>query len=182
MTDLMAVCGTECLADVHIMSHDEYNGVSFYHLLVLISRMDMDKFDSIWFMFSTYNMDGNFFIMEDTVAIRVGHGNGKQKATARANSLCWSLPRCRQDWQQNLEVRSNTFSCRQQKSGLPATLFFAGNRKQSFQATTLSAGNARQFSGNKKSNFPATKKATCRRKNPETLPEFFLSLWWRNND
>ena len=69
MTDLMAVCGTECLADVHIMSHDEYNGVSFYHLLVLISRMDMDKFDSIWFMFSTYNMDGNFFIMEDTVAI-----------------------------------------------------------------------------------------------------------------
>ena len=69
MTDLMAVCGTECLADVHIMSHDQYNGVSFYKLLVLISRMDMDKFDSIWFMFSTYNMDGNFFIMEDTVAI-----------------------------------------------------------------------------------------------------------------
>ena len=88
---------------------------------------------------------------------RVGHGNGKQKATARANSLCWSLPRCRQDWQQNLEVRSNTFSCRQQKSGLPATLFFAGNKKQSFQATTLSAGNARQFSGNKKSNLPTEK-------------------------
>ena len=31
--------------------------------------MDMDEFDSIWFMFSTYNMDGNFFIMEETVAV-----------------------------------------------------------------------------------------------------------------
>ena len=69
MTDLMQVCGDECLADVHIMDQEEYNGVIFYHLLVLISRMDMDQFDSIWFMFSTYNMDGNFFIMEETVAV-----------------------------------------------------------------------------------------------------------------
>ena len=70
MTDLMAVCDSECLADVHVLADgEEYNGVMFYHLLVLISRMDMDEFDSIWFMFSTYNMDGNFFIMEETVAV-----------------------------------------------------------------------------------------------------------------
>ena len=31
--------------------------------------MDMDKFDDIWIMFSTYNMDGDFFIMEETVAV-----------------------------------------------------------------------------------------------------------------
>ena len=70
MTDLMAICGDQCLADVHVLTDgEEYNGVMFYHLLVLISRMDMDEFDSIWFMFSTYNMDGNFFILEETVAV-----------------------------------------------------------------------------------------------------------------
>ena len=33
MTDLMAICGDECLADVHIISDELYNDIRFYRLL-----------------------------------------------------------------------------------------------------------------------------------------------------
>ena len=37
---------------------------------VLISRMDMEKFESIWYMISEYNMNNNFYVLSETINIK----------------------------------------------------------------------------------------------------------------
>ena len=148
----------------------------------IVNNFDRDKlhvhnYSMLYFRVNLIQSKGLVF----SILLRVGQGNGKERATARANLLCWSLPRFRQSRQQFFQVKGNKFLCRKRNlkskettfvAGnrnyiLPATLSFAENENSFLSATNFFAGNKWQFAGNTKWLFPARKKLNAGGKNPK---------------
>ena len=52
-----------------------------------MTRLDIDRFDDMWFMLSEYTMDGDFLILEDTVDIKDDeHSISEAQAHSRLTS------------------------------------------------------------------------------------------------
>ena len=96
-----------------------------------------------------------------TLWTRVGHGNGKEKATARANLFACLCRVAGNKKQQISSVPATLFFCRQQNWFLSATKKFAGNK--------IGFHRQQESLPETKSNLPALKKATL----PATKTQIF---------